>query len=108
MIVMFSRNISFRRSISIVAVTVALSGCTVFSGRETTGEYVDDATVTTRVNAQIINDSSLKSSQISVETMQDVVQLSGFVDTARAKERAGEIARNTTGVRSVRNNLIVR
>ncbi|EPY00304.1 BON domain-containing protein [Magnetospirillum fulvum] len=105
---MFSRTMSFRKAISLVAVTVALSGCTVFSGRETTGEYVDDATVTTRVNAQIINDSSLKSSQISVETMQDVVQLSGFVDTARAKERAGEIARNTTGVRSVRNNLIVR
>jgi len=102
------RNESFRKSISLVALTVALAGCTVFSGRETTGEYVDDATVTTRVNAQIVGDASLRSSQISVETMQDVVQLSGFVDTAKAKERAGEIARNTAGVRSVRNNLIVR
>ncbi|CCG42409.1 BON domain-containing protein [Magnetospirillum molischianum] len=105
---MINHNKYFRNAISIAAVTVMVSGCTVFSGRETTGEYVDDATVTTRVNAQIINDSSLRASQISVETMQDVVQLSGFVDSAKAKERAGEIARNTEGVRSVRNNIIVR
>jgi len=92
----------------VCAVTGVIAGCTVFSGRETAGEYVDDATVTTKVNAQIVSESSLKSSQINVETMQDVVQLSGFVDSAKAKERAGEIARNVDGVRSVRNNIIVR
>ncbi|SEH25912.1 BON domain-containing protein [Magnetospirillum fulvum] len=96
------------RALMVFAVSGVIAGCTVFSGRETAGEYVDDATVTTKVNAQIVNDASLKSSQINVETMQDIVQLSGFVDSARAKERAGEIARNVDGVRSVRNNIIVR
>jgi len=92
----------------LLVVSSALASCTVFSGRETAGEYVDDATVTTKVNAQIVNEPSLRSSQINVETMQDIVQLSGFVDSVQAKERAGAIARSVFGVRSVRNNIIVR
>jgi osmotically-inducible protein OsmY len=46
--------------------------------------------------------------EISVETMQDVVQLSGFVDSSLSKAKAGEIASNIKGVRQVRNNLVVR
>jgi len=102
------KNLPLGSVLRIVVIASALAGCTVFAGRETAGEYVDDATVTTKVNAQIINEPSLRASQISVETMQDVVQLSGFVDSAQAKERAGTIARGVFGVRSVRNNLIVR
>jgi osmotically-inducible protein OsmY len=97
-----------RRFLGVVTIAVAISGCTVFAGRERTGEYVDDATITAKVNAQIIDDKTLRSTQINVETMQDIVQLSGFVDSAEAKAKAGEIARNVSGVRSVRNNLIVR
>lgn len=90
------------------AVVVAVSGCAMFSGRETAGEYVDDTTITTRVKAAIFNDPSLKSMEISVETMQDVVQLSGFVDSAQSKAKAGAIASNVEGVRQLRNNLVVR
>jgi hyperosmotically inducible periplasmic protein len=46
--------------------------------------------------------------QIGVETMQDVVQLSGFVDSAQTKARAGEVARSAKGVREVKNDLVVR
>jgi hyperosmotically inducible periplasmic protein len=46
--------------------------------------------------------------QIGVETMQDVVQLSGFVDSAQTKARAGEVARSVKGVREVKNDLVVR
>jgi len=90
------------------AVVVAVSGCAMFSGRETAGEYVDDTTITTRVKAAIFNDPALKSMEISVETMQDVVQLSGFVDSAQSKAKAGAIASNVEGVRQLRNNLVVR
>jgi hyperosmotically inducible protein len=55
------------------------------SGRETAGEYVDDAMITTKVEAAMFDDPSLKVMQIGVETMQDVVQLSGFVDSAQIK-----------------------
>jgi len=97
-----------KRSVAAFAVAAALSACAAFSGRETAGEYVDDATFTAKVKAQILNDPSLKSQQISVETMQDVVQLSGFVDSAQVRSRAGEIARSVQGVHEVKNNLIVR
>lgn len=105
---MTTRNRAFRISIAILAITTALSGCAAMSGRETAGEYVDDATVTTRVKAEIFKDPTLKTMEISVETMQDVVQLSGFVDSAQAKSRAGDIARNVEGVSGLRNNLVIR
>lgn len=88
--------------------TTSVTACAAMSGRETAGEYVDDATITTKVKTAILNEPSLKSRQISVETMQSVVQLSGFVDTSQGKSKAGEIARGIHGVRSVKNDLIVR
>jgi hyperosmotically inducible periplasmic protein len=84
----------------------SLAGCAAMSGRETPGEYVDDATITTKVKARIIDELGI--GQIGVETMQNVVQLSGFVDSQTVKDRAGRIARNVSGVRDVRNNIIVR
>jgi hyperosmotically inducible periplasmic protein len=83
-----------------------LAGCAAMSGRETPGEYVDDATITTKVKARIIDELGI--GQIGVETMQNVVQLSGFVDSQTVKDSAGRIARNVSGVRDVRNNIIVR
>ena len=76
------------------------------SGRETAGEYVDDTTITTKVNATIINELGV--GQVGVETMQNVVQLTGFVDSQQKKNRAEQIARNVSGVRDVHNNIIVR
>jgi hyperosmotically inducible periplasmic protein len=108
MIVMIYINRTFQRTVATLAVLAALSGCAAISGRETAGEYVDDATVTSRVKAEIFKDPSLKTMEISVETMQDEVQLSGFVDSSQSKDKAGAIARNVEGVRGLRNNLVVR
>jgi osmotically-inducible protein OsmY len=103
------RNANWLRSVLVaLALTTSLAACAVTSGRETAGEYVDDATITTKVKAALFDDSSLKSMQIGVETMQDVVQLSGFVDSAQTKARAGELARSVKGVREVKNDLVVR
>ena len=90
------------------ALATSLAGCAAMSGRETPGEYVDDATISTKVRAEILNDARLRPMQIGVETMQNVVQLSGFVDSAQIKTRAGEIARNISGVKEVHNNIVVR
>jgi osmotically-inducible protein OsmY len=103
------RNANWLRSILVaLALTTSLAACAVTSGRETAGEYVDDATITTKVKAALFDDPGVKSMQISVETMQNVVQLSGFVDSAQTKARAGELARSVTGVREVKNDLVVR
>jgi osmotically-inducible protein OsmY len=75
---------------------------------ESTGQYVDDSVITTKVKAQLVTDDFLKSFQISVKTYKGVVQLSGFVDSQTAVDKAGEIARSVGGVKSVKNNLIVK
>ena len=102
-------NANWLRSVLLVlALTTSLDACAVMSGRETAGEYVDDATITTKVKAAMFDDPSLKVMQIGVETMQNVVQLSGFVDSEQTKARAGERARSVEGVREVKNDLVVR
>lgn len=85
----------------------ALSACTVVEGRTTAGEYVDDATISTRVRAEIVRDPELKMRQINVETFKGTVQLTGFVDSAQQATRASEVARAVPGVRAVRNDIVV-
>ena len=83
--------------------------CASTPTRESTGEYVDDSVITTKVKSLIANDDFFKSfHQISVETYKGVVQLSGFVNSQKAVDKAGQIARSVQGVKSVKNNLIVK
>ncbi len=84
------------------------TGCAATPTKESTGEFVDDATITTKVKAAFLHDDYIKSSDISVETFKGTVQLSGFVDNSAQKYRAGEVARGVNGVRDVKNNLTVK
>jgi len=93
--------------VCIALVTVFL-GCASTPKREGTGEYLDDSAITTKVKAAIFNEPSLKVFQINVETFKGEVQLSGFVDSSQSVSKAGEIARGVKGVKSVKNNLIVK
>lgn len=83
-------------------------GCASTSTKSSTGEYIDDSVITTKVKALLAEDDFLESFQISVETYKGVVQLSGFVDTQDAAAKAGQIARSVEGVKSVKNDLIVK
>ena len=76
--------------------------------RESTGEYVDDSVITTKVKSLLAADDFLKSFQIGVETYKGVVQLSGFVNTQKAIDKAVEITGSVKGVKSIKNNLIVK
>ena len=82
--------------------------CASTRTQESTGGYVDDSVITTKVKALLAQDDFLKSFQISVETFKGTVQLSGFVNSEKAVDKAGEIARSVKGVESVKNNLIVK
>jgi hyperosmotically inducible protein len=84
------------------------AACASTRTQESTGEYVDDSVITTKVKALLAGDDFLKSFQISVETFKGVVQLSGFVNSQQAADKAGQIARSVNGVTSVKNNLIVK
>ena len=85
-----------------------MASCAAIEGRETAGQYVDDATITASVKKAFIADAKIKSMQISVETMQGVVQLSGFVDSATTESRAVELASHVNGVTSVKDSIVVR
>ena len=82
--------------------------CASTPKQESTGEYVDDSVITTKVKSLLAADDFLKSFQISVETFKDTVQLSGFVASQQAVDKAGEIAHSVKGVTSVKNDLAVK
>ena len=88
--------------------TAVLLSCAGSRTRESTGEYIDDSAITTKVKAALLAEPGIRSYQISVETFKGVVQLSGFVDTQQQKDKAAEIARRVDGVSSVKNNIIVK
>ena len=82
--------------------------CASTSKQEGTGEYVDSSVITTKVKSLLAADDFLKSFEIGVETYKGIVQLSGFVDSQSAVDRAGRIAGSVAGVKSVKNNLRVK
>jgi len=88
--------------------TLAGTGCAVVRGQETAGAFVDDVATTTAVKAKFVEDRTVDAGAIRVETLNGTVQLSGFAKSAAEKQQAEYLARNTKGVRSVRNDIIVR
>ena len=91
-----------------IGLLTAFLGCAATQKQESTGQYVDDSVITTKVKAAIFNEPTLKSLEINVKTYQGVVQLSGFVDSDQSVKKAGEIAEGIEGVKSVKNDLIVK
>jgi osmotically-inducible protein OsmY len=83
-------------------------GCAATPKQESTGQYLDDSTITTKVKTAIFNEPSLSVAQINVKTYKGVVQLSGFVDSSADASKAGSVAREVKGVASVDNDLKVK
>ena len=92
----------------VLLVMAVVAGCAATRTQESTGQYVDDSTITTKVKAEILGDPALKVFEISVETFKGTVQLSGFVNSAEIKNQAGVVAGRVSGVRSVKNDLVVK
>ncbi len=84
------------------------AACAATRTHESTGEYVDYSVITTKVKSLLAADDFLKSFQIGVETFKGVVQLSGFVNSQKAVDRAIEITNSVKGVRAIKNDLIVK
>ena len=91
-------------SLVVAALLLAL-GCASNSQHSSTGEYIDDTVITTKVKAAIFGDPALSSAEINVETFKGAVQLSGFVSTQADIDRAVELARQVSGVVSVNNAM---
>ena len=104
---MKTRNIFISCLVALMLVATFVA-CGSTPKQESTGDYVDDSVITTKVKSLLAEDSLLKSFQISVETRKGVVQLSGWVGSQDAVNKAGQITRGVAGVHSVKNNLTVK
>jgi len=96
------------RALLVLLALAVIAGCATTRTQESSGEYVDSTVITAKVKAAIFDDPALKVLDINVETFKDVVQLSGFVNSAEIRNRAGVVAGRVSGVKSVRNNLVVK
>jgi osmotically-inducible protein OsmY len=89
---------------AVLLMTTAL-GCASTPKQESTGEYLDDTVITGKVKTAIFNEPTLKSAEINVETFKGVVQLSGFVSSQVAENKAVAVTRTVAGVKSVKNDM---
>jgi osmotically-inducible protein OsmY len=96
------------RFLLMLMMIAAFLACASTPQQSSTGEVVDDSVITTKIKSMLAADEFLKSFQISVETRKGIVELSGFVDSQKAKDKAGQVARSVEGVKSVQNALIVK
>lgn len=88
-----------------VLTAVLLAACGGSPTKESTGEYVDDSVITTKVKSAFIQDNDVKARDIKVETFKGVVQLSGFVASRSELEKASQVASQVPGVKAVRNDI---
>lgn len=82
-----------------------LSGYGTSQAQESTGEYIDDTVITTKVKTAIFEEDSLKSAEVNVETYKGIVQLSGFVNSQADINKAIAVAHSVNGVTSVTNDM---
>jgi osmotically-inducible protein OsmY len=101
---------SFKRAYTLLAALAIATtlGCAGTPRSESTGEYIDDTAITAKVKKDIFDEPSLKSAEINVETFKGVVQLSGFVSTEASIYTATKVAKNVTGVKSVKNDMRIK
>ena len=93
---------------TVTVTTLTTTGCSHSPYKRSSGEYLDDQTLTARVKSALFADPNVSGFQVNVDSYKGVVSLSGFVDTAAQKARAEDVARQVNGVRQVQNNLSVR
>jgi len=101
---------SHRRIIqcAFILLLASILGCASTPTREGTGEYIDDSAITAKVKAAVLQEATLKSAEINVETFKGVVQLSGFVASRASINTAGTVARGVEGVKAVRNDIRIK
>jgi hyperosmotically inducible protein len=100
---MFSAKQLFAAFIAASALFAA--GCASTASQSSTGEYIDDSAITTKVKTAIFNEPTLKVLEINVETYKSVVQLSGFANSSADIGTASKVAQSVAGVKSVKNDM---
>ena len=95
-------------AVCIAIVLVSALGCAGSPTHESTGEYVTDSWITTKVKAALVDDPAVRATEVNVETFKGTVQLSGFVSSDVAMHQAVWVARGIKGVTLVKNDMRIR
>jgi hyperosmotically inducible protein len=101
-------NIFMRSAAVVVMAGIALSGCNVFRGQSTPGQYVDDVAITSKVKAKLLDSDNVEGLDVNVDSMNGAVTLTGWADSQAEKLEASRLARSVEGVRSVDNQLAIK
>jgi osmotically-inducible protein OsmY len=95
--------------VAVLTVTgFVLQACAPTATRESTGEYLDDAAITTKIKTKLLGDPVVSGFAVSVETFRSRVVLSGFVNSQTQVDRAIALAREVPGVREVQSALVIK
>lgn len=97
-----------RRILMFGLVGALLTGCAGGRSKKSTGDYIDDAAITTKVKTELLRDPVVGGLAINVDTYKGTVQLSGTAKSETERSKAAEIARGVDGVLGVRNDIVVR
>lgn len=90
-----------------MGVVIGTSGCAGNRYERSTGEYIDDKALISRVKSALNDHQEFRFDDVNVTAFRGTVQLSGFVASAAQKREAGEVAEKIRGVREVENNITV-
>jgi len=96
------------RAATLAIAVSLLSACAGSPTKESTGEYIDDSVITTKVKTALLRDEQVSTTAIKVETFKGMVQLSGFVATDQEREKAGQLAQSVSGVKEIKNDIRVK
>ena len=99
------KQIKYLSALISIFVLLISFGCASTSTHQATGEYIDDSVITAKVKAAVLNEPSLKSTEVNVETYKGEVQLSGYVSDETDIAKATEIANSVKGVKSIKNDI---
>lgn len=102
------KHFKYLSALFLSVILMSFLGCASTPKQEGTGEYIEDSVITTKVKAAILNEPGLKVAEINVETFKGIVQLSGFVSSKADKGKAVEVARGVKGVKSVKDDMLVK
>lgn len=95
-------------AVLLAATPVLITACASTTGKESTGEFIDDSVITTKVKAAFVEDKIVDAGDITVETYKGIVQLSGFAKSETQRSQAVEIAAKVKGVKSVKNDIRIK
>jgi len=102
-------SLGYRPHLILAGLLLALlTACAPSGVHRGTGQYIDDAAISTRVKTALATDPEVKATEVQVETYKGTVQLSGFVESSESAARAAKIAHDTPGVKELRNSMVIR